>query len=197
MDCTCHGRRARQLRPRPASRNDTCDDDSARASTRGTRARTRSGTRATLTSEDCAGYGNRTNHDAAARRVTGVERLLQDRVTCQLPARLRKTGEMLSIEKFCLRDSSAGDCIQSVHEPERSARPRGKECPRAIVRPGGGDRQSGDPRHARGQLRERHLSKMPHIVSTAEPFVPTWNVDLSPPNDDRVNWSSVKLGQDH
>jgi hypothetical protein len=165
MDCTCHGRGARRLRPRSASRNDTCDDDGVRAGTRGTGARTRSGTRATLTSEDCAGYGNRANHDAAARRITGVERLLQDRVTRQLPARLRKTGEMLSIEKCRLWDSSAGDCIQSVHELERSTRPRGKKSSRSTVRPCGGDRQSGDTWHSRGQLRERDLSKVPHVLS--------------------------------
>jgi hypothetical protein len=161
MDCSGRCRGCCRLRPRSASRNDISDDDSARAGTcRGTRAC------ATFTSQDCADDNTHTDHDPAARRLTGVERLLQDRVTRWLSARLRKTRGVFSIEKCRLRDSSAGDCIQSVHEPERSARPRGKECSRATARSGGGDRQSGDTWHSGEQLRERHLSKVPHIVST-------------------------------
>jgi hypothetical protein len=170
MDCSCRRRGVCRLRARSASRDDTCDDDDARAGTcRGTRTCTRGGTRAcaTFTNEDCAPDSTRTDHKAVVRRVAGVEGLLQDRVTRQLPARLRKMAGMFSPEKRRLRDSSAGDRIQSVHEPERSARPRGKKCSRATVRSGAGDRKSGDTRHPRGQLRERHLSKAPHIVSTA------------------------------
>jgi hypothetical protein len=168
MDCAGRCRGSSRLRPRSAGRNDISDDDSGRAGTcRDTRDCTRrGGTRAcaTFASQDCVDDSTRTGHDDAARGLTGIERLLQDRVAGQLSARLRKARGVFSIEECRLRDSSAGDRIQSVHELERSARPCGKKSSRSTVRSGGGDRQSGDTWHSRGQLRERDLSKVPHIL---------------------------------
>jgi hypothetical protein len=91
----------------------------------------------------------------------GCQRASEKREGC-----FQLTRGVFSIEECRLRDSSASDRIQSVHELERSARARGKECSRSTVRSGGGDRQSGDTWHSRGQLRERDLSKVPHILST-------------------------------
>jgi hypothetical protein len=167
MDCAGRCRGCCRLRPRPA--NDLSDDESPRAGTRrGTRGCARSGTRAcaTFASQDCVDDSTRTGLDDAARWLTGIERLLQDRVTAQLSARLRKARGVFSIKERRLRDSSASDRIQSVRELERSARPRGQECSRSTFRSGGGDCQSGDTGHSRGQLRERDLSKVPHILSS-------------------------------
>jgi hypothetical protein len=170
MDCAGRCRGSGRLRPRPAGRNDISDDDSGRAGTcRDTRDCIRRGGTpacATFASQDCVDDSTRTGLDDAARWLTGIERLLQDRVTAQLSARLRKARGVFSIEERRLRDSSTGDRIQSVHELERSARPRRKKSSRSTIRPRGRDRQSGDTRHSRRQLRERDLSKVPHILNS-------------------------------